>query len=69
MQRRRGALSSRPRVRESRVVGRRVLPCRDRDSVLARLVAIERARSSEWVLVLEDAVDLKMQSLTGLVKS
>ena len=43
---------------ESRVVGRRVSLRRDRASVLARLIAVERVPSSEWVLVLEDAIDL-----------
>ncbi len=45
---------------ESRVVGRRVSPCRDRDSVLVRLITVERTLSSEWVLVLEDAIDFEV---------
>jgi hypothetical protein len=45
---------------ESRVVGRHVSSCRDRVPVSVRLVAVERVPSSEWVLVLEDAIDLEV---------
>ena len=60
MQRRRSALSSMHRGMSrasSVVVCRRVAI---EYSVSVKLIAAERARSSEWVLVLEDAIDLEV---------
>jgi len=45
---------------ESRVVGRRVTMRRDRASVSVMLITSEWARSSKWVIIFEDAIDLEV---------